>query len=164
MFFISNSTGLLIYRKATDFCISTLYPVAVRLLNCVWLFETPWTVAQVSLRLSDKKSACNPGAANVALIPGLGRSPGEGNGYPHQYSWLVYSMDRGEPGGATVRRFSKSWTWPNRLSILKHTQTRLPYPSPSFRVCSNSCPLCQWCHPTISSSVVPFYSLALPTY
>ena len=99
MFFISNSTGLLIYRKATDFCISTLYPVAVRLLNCVWLFETPWTVAQVSLRLSDKKSACNPGAANVALIPGLGRSPGEGNGYPHQYSWLVYSMDRGEPGG-----------------------------------------------------------------
>ena len=33
-----------------------------------------------------------------------------------------------------------------------------PYPSPSPRVHSNSCPLSQWCHPTISSSVVPFFS------
>ena len=35
---------------------------------------------------------------------------------------------------------------------------RLPCPSPSPRVCLNSCPLNQWCHPTISSSVVPFSS------
>ena len=35
---------------------------------------------------------------------------------------------------------------------------RLPCPSPSPRVCSNSCPLSRWCHPTISSSVVPFSS------
>ena len=32
-------------------------------------------------------------------------------------------------------------------------------PSPAPRVYSNSCPLSQWCHPTISSSVVPFSSL-----
>ena len=38
---------------------------------------------------------------------------------------------------------------------------RLPCPSPSPRVCSNSCPLSQWCHPTISSSVVPFSSSLL---
>ena len=31
-------------------------------------------------------------------------------------------------------------------------------PSLSPRVCSNSCPLSQWCHPTISSSIVPFSS------
>ena len=31
--------------------------------------------------------------------------------------------------------------------------TRLPSPSKSPRACSNSCPLSQWCHPTISSSV-----------
>ena len=31
-------------------------------------------------------------------------------------------------------------------------------PSPTPRVYSNSCPLSQWCHPTISSSVIPFYS------
>ena len=39
---------------------------------------------------------------------------------------------------------------------LKHT--RLPCPSLSPRVSSNSCPLCQWCHPTISSSIMPFFS------
>ena len=35
---------------------------------------------------------------------------------------------------------------------------RLPCPSPTPRACSNSCPLSQWCYPTISSSVVPFSS------
>ena len=35
---------------------------------------------------------------------------------------------------------------------------RLPYSSPSPGACSNSCPLSQWCHPTILSSVVPFSS------
>ena len=35
---------------------------------------------------------------------------------------------------------------------------RLPCPSPSPGACSNSCPLGQWCHPTILSSVVPFSS------
>ena len=37
-------------------------------------------------------------------------------------------------------------------------QARFPCPSLSPRVCSNSCPLSQWCHPTILSSVVPFSS------
>ena len=35
---------------------------------------------------------------------------------------------------------------------------RLPSLSPTPRACSNSCPLHQWCHPTTSSSVVPFSS------
>ena len=39
---------------------------------------------------------------------------------------------------------------------LQHT--RLPCPSPSPGVCSNPCPLSRWCHPTISSSIVPFSS------
>ena len=39
---------------------------------------------------------------------------------------------------------------------LQHT--RLPCPSPTPRACSNSCPSSQWCHPAISSSVVPFSS------
>ena len=39
---------------------------------------------------------------------------------------------------------------------LRHA--RLPYPSPSHRACSNSCPSSQWCYPTTSSSVVPFSS------
>ena len=36
--------------------------------------------------------------------------------------------------------------------------TRLPCPSPTPGVYPNSCPLSRWCHPTISSSVVPFFS------
>ena len=38
-----------------------------------------------------KESTCNVGG--LGLIPGLGRSPGEGNGYPLQYSGLENSMD-----------------------------------------------------------------------
>ena len=43
--------------------------------------------------------------------------------------------------------------WPHGLQ-----HTRLPCPSPSPWAYSNSCPLSQWCHPTISSSVAPFSS------
>ena len=45
-----------------------------------------------------------------------------------------------------------SWT-PHELQ-----HTRLPCPPPIPWVCSNSCPLSQWCHPTISSSVILFSS------
>ena len=44
----------------------------------------------------------------------------------------------------------------NSLWPLKNT--RPPCPSPTPKACSNSCPLSQWCHPTISSSVVTFSS------
>ena len=40
-----------------------------------------------------KESTCNAGGRGS--IPGLGRSPGEGNGYPLQYSGLEISKDRG---------------------------------------------------------------------
>ena len=43
--------------------------------------------------------------------------------------------------------------WPYELQ-----HARLPCPSPSPWVCSNSCPLSQWCHPTILSPVAPFSS------
>ena len=44
--------------------------------------------------------------------------------------------------------------WPRRLQ-----HPRPPCPSLSPRVCSDSCPSSQWCHPAISSSVVPFVCL-----
>ena len=43
---------------------------------------------------------------------------------------------------------------------LQHT--RLPCPSPTLGACSNSCPSSWWCHPTISSSVIPFSSFPQP--
>ena len=49
-----------------------------------------------------KESACNAG--DPGSIPGLGRSPGEGNGNPLQYSCLEYPMDR------EAWQVTKSWT------------------------------------------------------
>ena len=49
-----------------------------------------------------KESACNVG--DLSLLPGLGRSPGEGKGYPLQYSSLENSMD------CIVHKVTKSQT------------------------------------------------------
>ena len=57
--------------------------------------------------LEGKDSACS--AENLGLIPGLGRSPGEGNDYPFQYSCLENTEDRGV-WWATVHGATKSWT------------------------------------------------------
>ena len=54
-----------------------------------------------------KESACNEG--DPGSNPGLRRSPGEGNGYPLQYSCLGISMDRGA-WLATVQGVAKSQT------------------------------------------------------
>ena len=57
--------------------------------------------------LSGKESACQAGDAGS--IPGSGKSPEEGNGYPLQYSCLGNSMDR-RAWQATVHGVTKSWT------------------------------------------------------
>ena len=49
-----------------------------------------------------KESTCNAG--DLGSIPGLGRGPGEGKGYPLQYSGLENSMD------CIVAGVTKSWT------------------------------------------------------
>ena len=54
-----------------------------------------------------KASACS--ARDLGSIPGLGRSPGEGNGNPLQYSCLENPME-GRAWWATVHGVAKSWT------------------------------------------------------
>ena len=54
-----------------------------------------------------KESACNAGC--IDSIPGSGRSPGEGNGNPLQYSCLENCMDRGA-WWATVHGVAKTQT------------------------------------------------------
>ena len=67
------------------------------------------------------------------------------------FLFLMYKMWRGKV------QFSYSVVydslWPHGLQ-----HARLPCPSPTPGVYSNSCPLSRWCHLTISSSVVPFSS------
>ena len=54
-----------------------------------------------------KEYICNEG--DLGLIPGLGRSPGEGHGNPLQYSCLENPMDRGA-WWAIVHGVTQSWT------------------------------------------------------
>ena len=74
---------------------------------CVCVEYIVWA-SQVGLVV--KNPSANSGdIKDVGLIPGLGRSPGEGNGNPLQYSCLENSMDRGA-WQATVHRVAKSQT------------------------------------------------------
>ena len=57
---------------------------------------------------ANKESACNAG--DPGSIPELGRSSGEGNGNPFQYSCLENPMDGGTQQ-PTVHGVAKSWTW-----------------------------------------------------
>ena len=76
-----------------------------------------------------KEPACNAGdAGDLGSILGLGRSPGEGNGNPLQYSCLESPMDGGT-WQATVHRVTKSQT---RLKQVSTCDTPILY---SFNKC-----------------------------
>ena len=71
--------------------------------------KSPWRASQVALVV--KNPPANAGdAGDMGLIPGSGRSPGEGNGNLAQYSCLENTMDR-RAWWATVHGVTKSWTW-----------------------------------------------------
>ena len=125
-------------------------------------------------------------AGDSGLIYRLGRSPGEEDGNPLQSSGLENSMDWGAwwtaVHGVTKESDMTSnyttqqqhiWDFNVQLndpvqfsrsvvsdSSLPHElqHARPPCPSPTPEVHSDSCPSSQWCHPAISSSVVPFSS------
>ena len=67
--------------------------------------------------LAGKKSACHAG--DPSSIPRSGRSPGEGNGDPLQYSCLENTLDRGA-WWATVLGVEKSWTQLNDFHFTLH--------------------------------------------
>ena len=121
------------------------------------------------------KSVCNTG--NPGSIPWSGSFPGEGHINPLQYSCLENPMDRGAwqvKVHAVAESDTTEWIilfffyfssvqfsrsvvsdslWPHELQ-----HARPPCPSPTPGVHSNSCPSSRWCHPAISSSVIPFSS------
>jgi len=82
----------------------------------------------------------------------MGRSRGTGRRYV--YGWFMLMHDRNQYN--IVKQLSSD----EKFCCCSVTQSRpslwTPWPFPG--VCSNSCPLNQWCHPTISSSVIPFSS------
>ena len=83
-----------------------------------------------------------------------------GNIWPNNWQWCKYPPLWGW--------LSKIWWICSCWSVARSCPTlrnpmvqhaRLPCPSPSLRVCPSSCPLHQWCHPTISTSVTLFFCL-----
>ena len=80
--------------------------------------------------LDGKETACN--AEDPGSVPGLGRSPGEGNGYLHLYSCLQNFMDRGA-SQAAIHGMGKSQTglsnfhFHNRLSVAEGDIIIIPF-------------------------------------
>ena len=68
-----------------------------------------------------KESACNVG--DLGLIPGLGRPPGEGKGYPLQYSGLENLMDCIVHGVAKNQTQLSDFTFTESRNRLTHTVT-----------------------------------------
>jgi len=91
----------------SDNCI-TFFPICGRYFNGrvqKELFELTKTLIGLSWWFSGKEFTCNTG--DLSSIPGSGRSPGEANGNPLQYSCLGNFMDRGA-WWATVNAVTKS--------------------------------------------------------
>ena len=91
---------------AREFSRTVYFSHPVLIQACGWLLVL--VVASMTnglhLRLRHQESACQ--CKNMGLIPGLGRFPGKGNGYPLWYSFLENSMDRGV-WQATVHRVTR---------------------------------------------------------
>ena len=113
--------------KVERFCISDLRPQNTHSIHR----STVWPCrlySQMSIRgmvpshmgfpssLAGKESTCNAG--HPSSTPGLGRSPGEGNGYPLQFSVLENSMD------CVVHRVTKSGTRLSDFHFPSHMETR----------------------------------------
>ena len=78
------------------------------------LLSHEWEEGRLKREGVYKESACNAG--NLGLIPGLRRSPGEGNGNLLHYSYLENSMDRGA-WWTTVHRVAKSQDMTEQLTL-----------------------------------------------
>ena len=120
---------------------------SVYLLSHIWLFATPWAVAQQAPP-SMEFSRQEYWSGLSFLSPGDLLNPGIEPGSPKCRQMLYHMSHQGI--------LWLCWLW--LLRPHKSQYTRPPCPSPTPRVHSNSCPPSQWCHPAISSSVISFSS------
>ena len=104
----------------------------VKVCTVIWMFVFPqnsYVEILIPTRASSgsdyKKSACNTG--DPGSIPELGRSPGEGNGCPLQYSFLENSMNKGARQ-ATFHGVAKSghdWATNTKILMLRSWVTKV---------------------------------------
>ena len=107
-----------------------------------WVWKIPWRRDRLPSPVflgfpcgsAGKESTCNVG--DLGSVPGLGRSPGEGKGYPLQYSDLENSMD------CIVSRVAESQTWLRDFHFSSFTYRKVhPFKAwfSGFFVCSQDC-------------------------
>ena len=127
---------------------------SVQLLSCVWLFVSPWTAAhQASLSITNSQSLLKlmsiasvmPSNHLILRCPLL------------LLPSIFPSIRVPLPVVISSVQFSHSVV-SNSLRPHEPQHSRPPCPSPTPRVHPNPCPLGRWCHPAISSSVIPFSS------
>ena len=92
----------------------------------------------------------NPGIGSLSLLQGIFPTQELNRGLLH-CRWMLYLLSY-----CSVQ-FSRS-VMSDSLRPHVPLHARPPCPSPTPRVYPNPCPLSQWCHPTLSSSVIPFSS------
>ena len=126
------------------------------MLSPIWLFANPWTVtcqspSSVEFSKQEHWSGCH------FLLQGIFLSQGLNLNLLH---WMADSLPLhhlGSPWNISSVQFNHS-VMSDSLQPHGLQHTRPPCPSPTPGVYSNSCPLSRWCHPIISSSVIPFSS------
>ena len=157
---------------------------SVQSLSHVWLFATPWiTACQASLSITNFRSSPKlmciesvmPSSHLILCCPLLLLPPIPPSIRVLLYTKEINNKDVLHSAGNYIQEIEKEYMYVyvctfvvvQSLSHVRFFETpwsaacqtsRLPCPSLSPRVCSNSCPLSWRCHPT-SSSVVPFFCL-----
>ena len=120
---------------------------------------SPWGFKEsdTTERLNDNKSS---------FVELISMTEDEMVGWHHRLNGHAFEQTHREAWCATVHGVSKTWTWlqfscsgmSDSLQPHELQHARPPCPSPTPGVHPNSCPSSRWCHPAISSSVVPFSS------
>ena len=135
-------------------------------IHCLFLFSlsvmsnsivTSWTVAHQAPLCPWDFPSKNTGMGCHFLRQGIFSTQGSSARVLH-CRWILLHWATRE--ALTLLQFSsvQSLSRVNSLQPHESQHARPPCPSPTPRLHSNSCPLSRWCHPAISSSVVPFSS------
>ena len=98
----------------------------------------------------------NTGVGSLSLLQGIFPTQGSNPGLPHCRQSLYQLSHKGSSYYSSVQ-FSRSVV-SDSLQPHESQHARPPCPLPTPGVHPNPCPLSQWCHPAISSSVIPFCS------
>ena len=125
----------------------------------VRLFVTPWTIAhQAHLFMEFSRQEYLSGLP--FLTPEHLPDPEIESQSPAAPDWQEDSLPLWHLGSKVIS--SVAQLCPNSLRPHGLPHARLPCPSPTPGACSNSCPSIRCCYPTVSSSVIPFFSRLQP--